>query len=71
MPQPVALPPRFRPLHDSWMLHLRAEGKSPATLTSYSSSIRQFAAWLDDDGTAANARRAYQRSRLPRSWGMH
>lgn len=48
MTQPVPLPARFRPLHDSWMLHLRAEGKSPATMTSYSMGVRQFAAWLDD-----------------------
>lgn len=47
MPDPVVLPARFRLLHDSWMTHLKAEGKAPATRTSYSGGIRHFGAWLD------------------------
>jgi integrase/recombinase XerC len=44
----TALPAPYRPLHDSWALHLRAEGKSPATLRSYTGSVRLFAAWLEE-----------------------
>ena len=47
MPARVEMPASFRTLVDSWMLQLRAEGKSPATLTNYGSSVRLFAAWLD------------------------
>jgi site-specific recombinase XerC len=41
-------PARFRTLLDSWTLHLRAKGKSPATLRSYTSGVRLFAVWLDN-----------------------
>jgi Phage integrase family/Phage integrase, N-terminal SAM-like domain len=37
----------FKTLSDSWMLQLRAEGKSPATLINYGGSVWLFAAWLD------------------------
>lgn len=47
MPARVPMPASFKTLADSWMLQLRAEGKSPATLTNYGGSVRLFAAWLD------------------------
>ena len=43
------LPQRFRPLLDSWSLHLRAEGKSPATVRSYTGGVRHLAHWLDTE----------------------
>lgn len=37
-------------LLDSWLLHLRAERKSPQTLKSYGDGVRRFLAWCDDTG---------------------
>ena len=50
--------PRRRPpppldvatLLDSWLLHLRAERKSPATLKSYGEGVRRFLTWANDEG---------------------
>lgn len=37
-------------LLDSWLLHLRAERKSPATLKVYGDGVRRFLAWADAEG---------------------
>ncbi len=37
-------------LLDSWLLHLRAERKSPQTLKSYGDGVRRFLAWCDATG---------------------
>lgn len=42
----VPMPAGFKTLVDSWMLRMRAEAKSPATLTKYGVSVRLFAAWV-------------------------
>ena len=47
MPAAAVAPQRFRTLIDSWALHLRAEGKSTATVANYSTGVRLFAIWLD------------------------
>ena len=40
-------------LLNSWLLHLRAERKSPATLKAYGDGVRRFLAWADDEGCPA------------------
>ncbi len=40
-------------LLDSWLLHLRAERKSPATLKVYGDGVRRFLTWAHDEGTPA------------------
>ncbi|WAL48419.1 tyrosine-type recombinase/integrase [Rhodococcus pyridinivorans] len=49
-----ATPPPLdlRSLLESWLLHLRAERKSPATVKQYGDGVRRFLAWCDDTGTA-------------------
>lgn len=47
-PQAKPIPAAFKTLHDSWTLALRAERKSPATIRSYTSSVRLIACWLDE-----------------------
>lgn len=37
-------------LLDSWLLHLRAERKSPDTLRSYGDGVRRFLAWCEAEG---------------------
>jgi integrase/recombinase XerD len=40
-------------LLDSWLLHLRAERKSPATLKVYGDGVRRFLGWATDEGVPA------------------
>lgn len=40
-------------LLDSWLLHLRAERKSPATLKVYGDGVRRFLSWADQAGVPA------------------
>jgi site-specific recombinase XerD len=40
-------------LPDSWLLHLRAERKSPATLKAYGDGVRRSLAWADTEGVPA------------------
>jgi site-specific recombinase XerD len=39
-------------LLDSWTLHLRAERKSPATITAYGSGVRAFLTWCTVQGVS-------------------
>lgn len=39
-------------LLDSWLLHLRAERKSPATLKVYGDGVRKFLSWAEGAGVA-------------------
>lgn len=39
-------------LYTSWMLHLRAERKSPQTLKSYGDGVRLYLAWCTSSGVA-------------------
>ena len=36
-------------LHDSFLLHLRAERKSPQTVKTYGDGVRAFLAWCADE----------------------
>jgi len=47
----VAPDPALADLLGSWLLHLRAERKSPATLKVYGDGVRRFLAWAADTGT--------------------
>lgn len=40
-------------LEDSWLVHLRAERKSPATLRIYRAGVRAYLAWCEDNGQPA------------------
>lgn len=42
--------PDLSSLLDSWLLHLRAERKSPGTLKSYGDGVRRFLAWCASNG---------------------
>lgn len=55
MPRPAAVlaDPALADLLGSWLLHLRAERKSPATLKVYGDGVRRFLAWSADTGTPA------------------
>jgi integrase/recombinase XerD len=44
-------PEDMRTLLDSWLLHLRAERKSPNTVASYGDGVRRFLAWCAQTGT--------------------
>ena len=44
-------PDDLRTLLDSWLLHLRAEHKSPQRLKSYGDGVRRFLAWCDENDT--------------------
>jgi site-specific recombinase XerD len=41
-------------LLDSWLLHLRAERKSPETVKAYGDGVRRFLAWAANTQTAAH-----------------
>lgn len=41
-------PPDLELLLSSWLLHLRAERKSPATVKQYGDGVRRFLAWADE-----------------------
>ena len=51
--------PRSRPLPDlsvlldSWTVHLRAERKSTETVDNYTTGVRQFLAWCDQQDRPA------------------
>lgn len=45
--------PDLEVLLDSWILTLRAERKSPATIKSYSEGVRGFLRWCEEEGTAS------------------
>lgn len=49
----VAPGPDLADLLGSWLLHLRAERKSPATLKVYGDGVRRFLTWAADTGTPA------------------
>lgn len=40
----------FAGLFESWLLHLRAERKSPNTLKAYGDGVRAFLRWCDENG---------------------
>lgn len=40
----------MRELLEVWMVHLRAEHKSPATLRTYRTGVEQFVAWCEKNG---------------------
>lgn len=42
--------PDLESLLPSWLLHLRAERKAAATVTSYERGVRQFLAWCEREG---------------------
>lgn len=46
----IARHPEVEPLLASWMRSLRAKGRSPKTLESYSLSVRSFTQWCHDNG---------------------
>lgn len=50
--------PDIPALLDSWIVHLRAQRKSPETLKSYREGVRQFHAWCLDNGQAPELKRA-------------
>lgn len=50
--------PDLRSLLDSWELHLRAERKSPQTVSSYLTGVRLFLAWCDAQRVPAVLNRA-------------
>lgn len=52
MPRTPAIPD-LAGLLDSWTVHLRAERKSPQTVHSYTTGVRQFLAWCDAEGRPA------------------
>lgn len=54
----VAPDPALADLLGSWLLHLRAERKSPATLKVYRDGVRRFLAWSADTGTPPRLDRA-------------
>jgi integrase/recombinase XerD len=45
--------PDLPTLLDSWLLHLRAERKSPQTVKSYADGVRRYLAWCDSTGCPA------------------
>src|SRR5437016_4950284 len=49
----LATAPDLTSLLDSWLLHLRAERKSPQTLKSYGDGVRLFLAWCQRTGNPA------------------
>ncbi|WP_138842762.1 tyrosine-type recombinase/integrase [Rhodococcus pyridinivorans] len=53
MPRRVTPPPSLDlpALLDSWLLHLRAERKSPATVKQYGDGVRRFLSWCDETDT--------------------
>lgn len=42
--------PDLASLLDSWLLHLRAERKSPETVKAYGDGVRRFVAWCKESG---------------------
>lgn len=44
----VLTPDELTSLYDSWMLHLRAERKSPQTLKSYGDGVRLYLRWISE-----------------------
>ncbi len=47
----MVTPDDLRVLLESWLLHLRAERKSPQTLKSYGDGVRRFLAWCEQNDT--------------------
>ena len=45
--------PDLADLLDSWLVHLRAERKSPATLRIYRAGVRAYLAWCQENGQPA------------------
>jgi site-specific recombinase XerD len=46
--------PDLVPLLDSWLLHLRAERKSPKTVKVYGDGVRRFLAWCSNTQSSAH-----------------
>jgi site-specific recombinase XerD len=46
----MARHPDVEPLISSWVRSLRADGKSPRTIESYASAVRDFTGWCVDNG---------------------
>jgi hypothetical protein len=44
---------RLQDLQRSFLRHLRAEGRSPATLRLYGQAVTFFSRWLEDQGRDA------------------
>jgi integrase/recombinase XerD len=52
--QDTAMPdPDLADLAESWLVHLRAERKSPATLRIYRAGVRAYLAWCEQNGQPA------------------
>lgn len=49
---------RLGTLVDSWVLDLRAQGRSPATIKSYRTAVHLFETWLGREGTAEDLTRS-------------
>lgn len=50
--------PDLPDLLSSWVLHLRAERKSPQTVAAYSAAVRTFVAWCEDEDQVAELDRS-------------
>lgn len=60
--RPVAVSPTLTELADEFLLHLKAENKSPATVKIYGTAVDQLARYLEDAGMpteVANIRREH------------